>query len=77
LVAVAEADPTLTDAARAVLAPRKAASAKESIGGTGTHSVDHQISELQAAASELQSAAHLVPTLANIAQTIAGEPLSK
>jgi argininosuccinate lyase len=77
LVAVADADPTLTDAARAVLAPRKAAAAKESIGGTGTESVDRQISELETAVSALQSAAHLVPTLASIAQTIAGEPFSK
>jgi argininosuccinate lyase len=74
--AVAQAaHPLLDEQALAVLDPRVAVRAKESLGGTGPRSVLAQIETLIASAEALSYVASTVPSLASLADGIASAPL--
>ncbi len=57
------AHPELSGEALSALSATQAVARKESAGGTGPHSVEHQISALRAAAEEARRAASAVPSL--------------
>jgi len=65
----------IDEEALAVLDPARAASAKESPGGTGAKSVAAQRDELRARADRLAAMAEKIPSLESIADSIAREPL--